>query len=162
MHADDIRLLYGYHFRANRKLWDTCIISLSDEQFLQSLDYSVGSIRNQMVHMMDIEEGWFEGLITGREGRDPFKQPEGWTTREQIRADWDVVEDKIKAYIAGLTDDKCNQPMDASENALRKWQVMLHVLNHATDHRAQTLAMLYRLGAPTFAQDMVYHFWNVL
>jgi uncharacterized damage-inducible protein DinB len=162
MHADDIRILYDYHFAANRKLWDVCIVPLSNEQFLQPLDYSVGSIRNQMVHMMDIEEGWFEGLITDRDGRDPFKNPEGWTTREHIRADWDTVEGRIKAYIAALTDEECSRPLGNDPNAMRKWQVMLHVLNHATDHRAQTLAMLHGMGAPTFAQDMVYRFWGVL
>ncbi|MBE2271224.1 MAG: hypothetical protein IAE80_23520, partial [Anaerolinea sp.] len=38
------------------------------------------------------------------------------------------------------------------------WKLMLHVVNHGTDHRAQVLAMLHSLGAPTFAQDMVFHF----
>jgi uncharacterized damage-inducible protein DinB len=37
---------------------------------------------------------------------------------------------------------------------------MLHVLNHATDHRAQVLAMLHTMEANTFAQDMVFHFWK--
>ncbi len=159
MHAEDIRILYGYHFVANRKLWDTSIVPLTDEQFLQPLDYSIGSIRNQVVHLMDIEEGWFGGLREPAAGRAPFKNPEAWPTREKIRADWDVVEADIRTYLAGLTDEECNQPF---AEGMRKWQVMMHVLNHATDHRAQTLAMLHSLGAPTFAQDMVYHFWGKL
>ena len=163
MHADDIRILYGYHFAANRKLWDVCVVPLSDEQFLHPLAYSIGSIRNQVVHMMDIEEGWFDGLRTNNaDGRAPFKNPEDWPTREKIRADWDTVEAKIRAYLIDLTDDDCNAPFGADPNALRKWQIMMHVLNHATDHRAQTLAMLHSLGAPTFAQDMIYHFWGKL
>ena len=160
MHADDIRILYEYHFAANRKLWDECIESLTDEQFLQPLEYSVGSIRNQMVHMMDIEEGWFGGLRDGSP-RGIFKNPNDWPTREKIRTDWDAVEAKIRAYVENITDEECNQPFD-KPGGMCKWQVMLHVLNHATDHRAQTLAMLHKLGAPTFAQDMVYHFWGGL
>jgi uncharacterized damage-inducible protein DinB len=162
MHADDIRTLYNYHFAANRKLWDVSIVPLTDDQFLQPLDYSIGSIRNQVVHLMDIEEGWFTGLRLPGSERVPFKNPADWPTREKIRADWDVVETDIRVYLVSLTDDECNQPFGPEPNAMRKWQVMLHVLNHATDHRAQTLAMLHSLGAPTFAQDMVYHFWGRL
>jgi uncharacterized damage-inducible protein DinB len=158
MQADDIRLLYGYHFAANHKLWDVSIVALTDEQFLQPLDYSIGSIRNQVVHMMDIEEGWFGGL-RGNKGRAPFKNPNDWPTREKIRADWDGVEADIRAYLGDLTDEECNLPF---ADGMCKWQVMMHVMNHATDHRAQTLAMLHKLGAPTFAQDMVYHFWGKL
>src|SRR6476469_5414455 len=121
MHADDIRLLYGYHFRANRKLWDTCIVPLSDEQFLQPLDYSIGSIRNQVVHMMDIEEGWFVGLRTNTASRGPFRNPEAWPTREKIRADWDTAESDIRAYLADLTDEECNQPFGTDPDALPKW-----------------------------------------
>jgi uncharacterized damage-inducible protein DinB len=31
----------------------------------------------------------------------------------------------------------------------------MQVINHSTDHRAQTLAMLHHLGAPTIGQDFL-------
>ena len=68
----------------------------------------------------------------------------------------------MRAYLADLTDEVCNASFDWTSDSLRKWQIMMHVLNHATDHRAQTLAMLHSLGAPTFAQDMVFYFWGAL
>src|SRR5690349_3937605 len=83
MRADDLRLVYGYHFALNQKLWDTSIVTLTDEQFFQPLPYSIGSIRNQMVHIMDIDQGWFKGLRG--QPRGPFDQHVGWTSREQIR-----------------------------------------------------------------------------
>jgi uncharacterized damage-inducible protein DinB len=33
------------------------------------------------------------------------------------------------------------------------WQVLFHVLNHGTDHRAQVLSMLAQLGVSGYAQD---------
>lgn len=161
MHAEDMRILYGYHFAANHKLWNESIMPLTDAQFLQPLDYSVGSIRNQVVHLMDIEEGWFGGLRLGA-NRGPFINPEDWPTRGLIREHWDIVEADIHAYLDTLPDEECNQPLEPESGSLLKWQVMLHVLNHATDHRAQILAMLHSMNAKTFPQDMVYHFWGVL
>ena len=161
MNADSIRTLYEYHFAANRKLWDTSIVPLSDEQFRQPLDYSIGSIHNQVVHLMDVEEAWFCDLrnITDH---TPFT-PEDWPTREVIRAQWDKVEANLRAYLDALTDEECNRLLeDESGYTLPKWQIMIHVLNHATDHRAQILAMLHTMGAPTFPQDMIFHYWGGL
>jgi len=151
MTPDQFRAYYDYHFAANRKLWDTSIMTLTDDQYLQKLDYSIGSIRNQMVHLMNVEERWFSGLrgveVPG------FINPVHIHTREKLREKWDVVEADMRAYLATLTDDKIGSVYDGP---FFVWQVLLHVVNHATDHRAQTLAMLHQLGAPTFAQDYAY------
>lgn len=62
MNADDFRHLYEYHFTINRKIWDRCIVPLTDEQFKEKVPYSVGSVRNQVVHMLNIDDRWFCGL----------------------------------------------------------------------------------------------------
>ncbi len=147
MHADDIRQLYNYHFALNRRVWEESVMALTQEQFLQKLDYSVGSIRNQMVHMMSVDERWFSRL-RGAEVPD-FRNPVHFPQRDKIRASWDTVEDMMRGYLNRLTDEQVNSPFE--EFAM--WQVLLRVLNHGTDHRAQTLAMLHTLGAPTFTQD---------
>jgi len=37
------------------------------------------------------------------------------------------------------------------------WQVLLHVVNHGTDHRAQILRLLNDLGGYTEYQDYIFH-----
>lgn len=151
LNPDQFRAYYDYHFRANRKLWDEAIMTLTDAQYLQKLPYSVGSIRNQMVHLMNIEDRWFSGLrgveVPG------LINPVYIHTRDKLREKWDVVEATIREYLANLTDAEINREYDAP---FLVWQVLLHVVNHATDHRAQTLAMLHQMGAPTFGQDYAY------
>jgi len=45
--------------------------------------------------------------------------------------------------------------MDA-ENT--RWEILLHVASHATDHRAQILAMLnQRFGVQTMEQDLLFY-----
>ena len=39
------------------------------------------------------------------------------------------------------------------------WQVLLHIVNHGTDHRSQVLRALTDLGAPAFDQDFIIHQW---
>ena len=62
MNAADIRTYYDYHFAYNRRLWDECVMTLDDEQFTRKIEYSMGSVRNQMVHLMNIDDRWFSGL----------------------------------------------------------------------------------------------------
>ncbi len=151
--ADHLRHLYNYHFAMNRKLWDYSVLPLTEEQFTRRLEYSVGSIRNQVVHLLNIDDRWFAGLRG--ETVPGFLNPVYFNKRPKIREMWDGVEAKMQDYLTNLTDDMLPQPY--ADIPMQVWQVLLHVVNHATDHRAQTLAMLHGMGAPTFPQD--YAIW---
>ncbi|TAK13291.1 MAG: hypothetical protein EPO32_05740 [Anaerolineae bacterium] len=150
MTAEHFRELYEYHFSLNRKLWDELVMPLSKEQFVQDLPYSVGSIRNQCVHMMNIDDRWFSGL-RGEEVPG-FANPVHYGTREKIRAEWDGVVEKQREYLASLTDEKLETLMGGDE-PFRGWRVLQHVLLHGMDHRAQMLAMLNGMGVKTWPQD---------
>ena len=149
MNADAFRHLYEYHFTINRKIWDQCIVPLPDEAFTRDAEYSMGSVRNQVVHLLNIDERWFSGL-RGMPLPD-FIDPTTYPTKPLVRAKWDQVEADMRAYLADLRDDMLmKQPFG---DALQLWQVLIHVANHGTDHRAQTLALLHQLGVETFPQD---------
>ncbi len=152
MNADAFRHLYDYHFTINRKIWDQCIVPLPDELFTREATYSMGSVRNQVVHLLNIDERWFSGL-RGAPLPD-FIDPTTYPTKPLIRAKWDQVEADMRAYLADLRDD---QLMDHPfGDSLQRWQVLIHVANHGTDHRAQLLALLNSLGVETFPQDYFF------
>ncbi|MEP7292066.1 MAG: DinB family protein [Chloroflexota bacterium] len=153
MKADEVRHLYEYHFRANRKLWDECVMLLTQEQFLQPSDYSMGSVRNQLVHLLNIDERWFSGMRG--DALPDFLDPQPFENRDEIRAMWDAVEAKMREYLAALTDEMLGKPLTEGD-PFPLAQVLLHVANHGTDHRAQVLALLHQLGVKTFPQDYFY------
>ena len=62
MNANAFRYSYDYHFTENRKIWESYVSPLSHEQFTQHVDYSHGSVRNQIVHLMSVDDTWFSGL----------------------------------------------------------------------------------------------------
>jgi uncharacterized damage-inducible protein DinB len=160
MNADAFRHLYGYHFSENRTLWDTCITSLSDEQFTRETGYSHGSVRNQVVHLMSVDDTWFSGL-RGAEIPDAL-DPATFADRAAIRAHWDAVETRMRSYLAELRDDMLfEKPFAAGEDQdLVLWQVLLHVANHGTDHRAQTLRLLNDTDAKTVSQDYIFYVYD--
>lgn len=160
MNADAFRHFYDYHFAENRSIWDTCVMPLSHEQFTQPVDYSMGSVRNQIVHLMSVDDTWFSGL-RGVEIPESLN-PADFDDRKIIRAHWDKVEQNMRDYLAQLRDDKLfEKPFpDGEDKDLVLWQVLLHVVNHGTDHRAQLLRLLHDLGVKTGPQDYIFYVYD--
>jgi len=162
MNAIAFRQFFGYHFSENRKIWDNYLTQLSREQFIQGASYSHGSVRNQVVHMMSVDDTWFSGL-RGVEIPEPL-DPVALDDRNVIRAYWDSVEQKMRDYLGNLQDDMLNgKPFaDGEDKDLILWQVLLHVVNHGTDHRAQLLRSLNDLGLKTTSQDFIFYVYDNL
>lgn len=160
MNANAFRHFYDYHFAENRKIWDRYITSLSQEQFTQSVDYSRGSVRNQLLHLMNTDDAWFGGL-RGVEQPNELN-PADSTDRNRIRAHWDKVEQNMREYLAKLRDDMLfEKPWTEGEDKdLVLWQVLVHVVNHGTDHRAQLLRLLNDLGVKTESQDYIFYVYE--
>lgn len=163
MNAEAFRHFYNYHFAENRKIWENYVSQLSPEQFTQAVDYSHGSVRDQILHLIDCDEGWFSSL-RGVEFPAPL-DPAEIEDRQRIRARWDRVEGDMRAYLAGLRDDMLfDKPIQEPEEDkdLILWQVLLHVVNHGTDHRAQILRLLNDLGVKTTYQDYIFYIYENL
>ena len=162
MNANAFRHFYDYHFAENRKVWNG-VTSLSFEQFTQTVKYSHGSVRDQIVHLIDAEEMWFSEL-RGVQPSEPLPSTD-FDDRETIRVYWDNVEQNIRNYLADLRDEMLfDRPIKEPEEdkVLIVWQVLLHVANHATDHRAQLLRVLHDLGVETTYQDYIFYVYDHL
>ena len=84
MNANAFRQFYDYHFAENRKIWDAYVTPLTYEQFTQAVGYSHGSVRNQIVHLMNVDEAWFSGLRRV-EFPESYK-PTDFDDRKEMRA----------------------------------------------------------------------------
>jgi len=159
MNADAFRHLFGYHFSENRTVWDKYITVLTDEQFTQDVGYSHGSARNQIVHLMSVDEAWFSGL---RGVETPDDLGPAVVDRVSIRSQWDAVEQHMRDYLAELRDDTLfEKPFaDGEDKDLIVWQVLVQVANHGTDHRAQLLRLLNDLGVKTVSQDYIFYAYD--
>ncbi|MFN8439840.1 MAG: DinB family protein [Caldilineaceae bacterium] len=161
MNANAFRHFYEYHISENTKIWEICGTQLSEEQFTQAMDYSHGSVRDQIVHIINCDDLWFSEL----QNIESLEPPPHTSDRATIRAHWDQVERRMRAYLAGLQDEMLlTKPIQEPEEdrVLSVWQVLLHVANHATDHRAQLLRQLNDLGVTTSSQDYIFYVYEHL
>lgn len=160
MNADAFCYLFDYHFAENRKMWDSYIMPLGQDQFVQQVDYSLGSVRNHIVHLMEVDDIWFSELRGLTEPIIPFIDETD--DRMRIRQQWDAVEQMMREYLVGLRDEMLSaKPIIMEEDKdLTVWQVLLHVVNHGTDHRAQVLRLLHDMGTETTAQDYIFFVYD--
>lgn len=159
MNIELIRTLYEYNYWAHKLVWHESVMTLSDAAFEQPLDYSWGTIKAQIVHTMSAEWMWFQRI--GGTSPESMFDPADFPDRTAIRARWDTIEHDIRAYVAALDDATLAGTFTYTTTSGKTYtqkvgEILLHVVNHGTDHRAQTLAMLHQLGAPTVEQDFIF------
>lgn len=154
MTAELIKTFTQYHLDLIGKVWDS-IDHITEDQFHADDAYSRGSIRNLMVHLANTDSNWLAGLKNIPESEDPpRKSYEEYSDRASARLYWNQVSQELAAYVESLTASELHEnPVDIP---FSRWQVLLHVINHGTDHCSTVLQRLHEFGAPTFEQDFIY------
>lgn len=163
MKIQELQRLFDYNYWAHRRVWD-CVLTLTDEQFTRPSDYSIGSVHQQIVHTMEVEALMFARA----NGASPSALPAAsdYPTRDSIRARWDTIETGWRAYLPTLDDAQLEQPVQYvsltgnQSRTNRRWELLMQCLNHSTDHRAQTLAIIHQVGGKTIAQDWIFYTWE--
>lgn len=155
MELELIKTFIEYHIDLTRRVWDS-IDQISEEQFLADDAYSRGSIRNLMVHLASTDRRWLAGLKNQPDvGHLNF---EDFLTRTEAHQAFEQVVKDLNEYANFLTAEELNQNPNDLPNP--RWVVLLHIINHGTDHRSTVLQKLHELGAPTFDQDFILWLWS--
>ena len=163
MNAAALRVLYTYNFWAYQQVWDR-IKKLDEEKFTEDIGYSWGSLRNHFVHVASVDTRWF-ARVRGHVVPDKLN-PEDFSTLADVERLWDVTYRDLNPVIESMVDAKLYESITYTARGQQytqpAWKILLHVLNHGTDHRAQMLYTLDKLGGETFEQDFIYYLRDVM
>lgn len=152
-----VQALFGFNQVMNERLWTIITEHLTDAQFVETASYSRGSIRNQLIHMAEAQYYWLRGLleVPGL----PRLEAEAYATRDAARRVCQQADEEILNIVRGLSEADLERVPDGWSQPV--WVGLLQNAQHATDHRAQILRMLYDLGVPTFEQNFSDYMENV-
>ena len=161
MKPNEIKTIFDYNFWAFERVWEN-ICQISDEQFVQPIDYSTGSIRNIVAHIMSANHNWMARLQDTE--IPPRLVYEDFISLSQTKAKWDELRQEFQDYLDSLTDGQLEETVNWELPAIGlrsdnpRWEILLHLANHATDHRAQILAILHHhFHVQTVEQDMIFY-----
>ena len=164
MNIEHFKTLFKYNNWANDRVWEF-ILDLSEEQFTRAFSYSIGSVHDQAVHMMTADELWLERIRDGHSSRQPAETHE-YPTRDAIATHWQAIRQNWEQYLDTLTASDLDGEITFSSVTYsttfynKRWEGLIQVINHSTDHRAQILSLIHQVGVKTDAQDFIFFTWG--
>lgn len=139
-----------------RRVWES-IRQLTDEQFVTPIDYSHGSIRDLMIHMTAVDGRWLRALQGVPDSRTYSLNPQDYLDREDAYDIWNATARELLNFTDSLDEDRLDETAIGMYGPT--WQVLFHLVNHGTDHRAQVLRAIHDFGGETFDQDYILFEW---
>lgn len=164
MNPQSIKEMYDYTYWAFDLIWP-CIDKLSDNQFVKDLGYSLGSVRNQIVHLVSSHRRWLFRL-------QYFQPPQhlefgDFPTKTKVRAKWNCAKSELLGYVCALDQNDLDEKIDyelqgrSIKASNYRWEILLHLFNHSTDHRSQILTLLNtKFLIDTPEQDYLFFLWD--
>ena len=159
MITEVVRSLYDYSAWANQRILETAG-NLSEDQFLEKVGPSQGSLRNTFVHTMSGQWIWLERWqgISSPATMNGADFPD----LASIRNCWKEIESDTRQYLDRLEPDQLAKVIsytktEGNPRAHPLWQLVRHQANHQTQHRSEAAVMLTNLGhSPGDIDIMVY------
>ena len=152
-----LRFMYDYNYWANERILRAADV-VSDTQFLAPARFGWGGLRGTLIHTLGAEWIWhlrWQGVSPSASLR-----VEGYPTVAALRARWREEETKMREFLAALSEADLMRVVkyariSGGASAEPLWQLMAHVVNHGTQHRAEAAALLTGLGHSPGDIDLV-------
>lgn len=143
MRADEIRQLFDYSYSATRRVLETAS-HLSPEEFRDQPGIpGAWSVQKALVHMLDAELSWREGLKSRSDFSGIELDPGQFPDIETLQVAWDADEASMREWLDTLDDAELHSEMEPDR---KLWQYLLHVVNHSTQHRSEVAMLLTSYG----------------
>lgn len=148
MDTNDILTLFRYTDWANARIQNQ-VTQVSPAQYVAAADVPFGSLRGTLVHTLGAETHWRRRW----QGESPtsFLGEAEVPTVGDLLTRWQRETQTRQAWLTTLTDADlqrtihyttiAGQPM---QNLL--WHLLLHLVNHGTQHRSEAAILLTRYG----------------
>jgi uncharacterized damage-inducible protein DinB len=154
---DALKRLLDYTGWANHRVMRAAVV-LSPDDFRKDMGASHGGIRGTLTHMLSAEWMWLE-RFKGISPDKPIDESE-FPDLISLRDRWTAIEGHRSAWLESLPEDGVSKRIRYSttkgvEHEAPLWQLVQHVANHATFHRAQVVTLLRVLGVTPPSSDLL-------
>lgn len=161
MNEMDLLTLYDYNYWANARVLEAAE-RVTPEQYATPAGLSHGSLRGTLVHTFVAEHVW---RLRCQEGLSPSSLPveADYPSLDLLRDSWQAEERAMRLYIQSLTRESLQEIVHYTTTkgepySNRRWNLLVHVVNHGTQSRAEAGLALASYGHSPGDLDMVLYF----
>ncbi len=141
---DTLTTLFAHNVWANVQLLEVCA-KLSDVQLDATIIGTFGTIRETLAHIVKSERSYFSRISTGKRYDFPEDAPP-LTLTEMLESARTTGQGLVEYAPKVQPGDSVQVDWDGVMTAVPLTVVVTQVINHATEHRAQIMAILTQLG----------------
>jgi uncharacterized damage-inducible protein DinB len=149
-----VKRLYDYHADATERVLQTSEL-LTAGQFTMIVVPGQPSLRDTLVHICDAQYAhlsWWDGSLSPEESFARLFPVENYPDLQAVRKLWNELLRDTGAFIETLSSDAdmarvyTRTRRDGGVQRRHLWEMMLHVVNHGTQHRSEAALVLTALG----------------
>jgi uncharacterized damage-inducible protein DinB len=148
--ADEIRSLFAYDRWATRRVL-AVLDGLDSAEWSRSHVVGDRGLGGILVHHLGASQRWRIGLETQGADEGPEPELEPLPTIDELRERWHAEWVAVDAWLPTLTDGL----VQYVHEGVPVWQMLVHVVNHGTQHRAEAAALLTAEGRSPGELDLI-------
>ena len=141
MKADDIRFLFAYDRWATRRIL-AALDGLDTDVWAQANVIDERGLGSILVHQLGAAQRWRVMFETQGDGEGPHPETKPLPSMRRAPRLLGRRVGAVDAWLATLTDDFLQIVFEG----VPIWQMMVHVVNHGTQHRSEAAALLTAEG----------------
>ena len=150
MNGDEVRFLYGYDRWATQHVLDA-LHGLDPKVWGQDDVVGERGLGEILVHHLGATQRWRHGFQDTGESPEPELEP--LPTIAELRRRWVAEWVVTDAWLPTLTDTFVSYVHEG----VPVWQMLVHVINHGTQHRAEAAALLTDEGRSPGELDLIFY-----
>ena len=159
MELELIRGIWDYHWWGNRTLFDEAA-ALGEETAKKEMgkQFSFPTLKGMLAHIYGADRLW----LARWKGESPTRLygDADFASLADLRTSWNALEAEQRAFVTSLGTADLKRTLDYKSTdgkpfAQPLWQLLQHVVNHATHHRSEIATMVTMTKGSPPSTDMV-------
>lgn len=160
MNKQELLTLFDYNYWANERIL-RAVAQVSPADFVAPRSFSHGGLRGTLVHTLSAEWAW-RTRCQEQVYPTALLAEADFPTFADLQTRWQQEETAMRGYIGNLSDEQINSPifyksLNGAPYEQLLWQLLVHVVNHGTQHRSEAAALLTELGHSPGDIDLIVY-----
>lgn len=164
MNLSEIMTLFDYNAWATRRVLDAAG-RLDPDRYIAPAEFPHGGLRGTLVHLAGAEWVWRVRIQEGQSPAASFSEQD-FATLQVLRRRWESEQDAWQIYLNGLEPADLDstiayRQMNGQERTNLLWHLLVHLVNHGTQHRSEAAALLTHYGRSPGDLDLILYLRQV-